>query len=77
MFGTRPEAIKLSPVVLAFRADPRFRCHVCLTAQHQQILDYVSDALELTDVPTSTAFSVCTTTVQNARPHQHGVALRA
>lgn len=39
ILGTRPEAIKLAPVILALRADPRFRCRVCVTAQHRQMLD--------------------------------------
>ena len=41
IFGTRPEAIKLAPVVLALKADPRFKCDVCVTAQHRQMLDQV------------------------------------
>ena len=41
VFGTRPEAIKLAPVVLALRADPRFDCRVCVTAQHREMLDQV------------------------------------
>ena len=41
IFGTRPEAIKLAPVVLALKADPRFDCDVCVTAQHRQMLDQV------------------------------------
>lgn len=41
IFGTRPEAIKLAPVILALRKDKRFRCRVCVTAQHRQMLDQV------------------------------------
>ncbi|WP_288487508.1 UDP-N-acetylglucosamine 2-epimerase (non-hydrolyzing) [uncultured Novosphingobium sp.] len=41
VFGTRPEAIKLFPVVHALRADPRFECVVCVSAQHRQMLDQV------------------------------------
>ena len=41
IFGTRPEAIKLFPVVHALRADPRFECVVCVSAQHRQMLDQV------------------------------------
>lgn len=33
IFGTRPEAIKLCPVVLALKADPAFDCKVCVTGQ--------------------------------------------
>src|SRR5690606_22321601 len=39
--GTRPEAIKMAPVILALRADPAFRCRVLATAQHRQMLDQV------------------------------------
>ena len=41
VFGTRPEAIKLFPVVNALKADPRFRCVVCVSAQHREMLDQV------------------------------------
>lgn len=41
VFGTRPEAIKLFPVVAALRADPRFRAVICVSAQHRQMLDQV------------------------------------
>ncbi|MGD0883694.1 MAG: UDP-N-acetylglucosamine 2-epimerase (non-hydrolyzing) [Thermodesulfovibrionales bacterium] len=41
VFGTRPEAIKLAPVVLALKADSRFDCHICVTAQHRDMLDQV------------------------------------
>lgn len=43
IFGTRPEAIKLAPVVLAMKKDPAFDCRVCATAQHRQMLDQVLD----------------------------------
>lgn len=41
VFGTRPEAIKLFPVIHALKADPRFECVVCVSAQHRQMLDQV------------------------------------
>ncbi len=41
VFGTRPEAIKLFPVVAALRDDPRFTPVVCVSAQHRQMLDQV------------------------------------
>jgi UDP-N-acetylglucosamine 2-epimerase (non-hydrolysing) len=41
VFGTRPEAIKMFPVVHALRADPRFRVRVCISAQHRGMLDQV------------------------------------
>ncbi|WP_334064096.1 non-hydrolyzing UDP-N-acetylglucosamine 2-epimerase [Alteromonas genovensis] len=41
VFGTRPEAIKMAPLVLELMADPAFDCKVCVTAQHRQMLDQV------------------------------------
>ena len=41
IFGTRPEAIKLFPVVAALRADPLFTPVVCVSAQHRGMLDQV------------------------------------
>lgn len=41
IFGTRPEAIKLFPVVGALRADARFAPVVCVSAQHRAMLDQV------------------------------------
>ena len=43
VFGTRPEAIKLFPLVAALKADPRFACTVCVSAQHRGMLDQVLD----------------------------------
>jgi UDP-N-acetylglucosamine 2-epimerase (non-hydrolysing) len=43
IFGTRPEAIKLFPVVAALKADSRFRVSVCVSAQHREMLDQVLD----------------------------------
>ena len=41
IFGTRPEAIKLFPVVHALQADLRFDARLCVTAQHREMLDQV------------------------------------
>ncbi|MGE4340854.1 MAG: non-hydrolyzing UDP-N-acetylglucosamine 2-epimerase [Pigmentiphaga sp.] len=41
IFGTRPEAIKMAPVVHALAAEPRFDSRVCVTAQHREMLDQV------------------------------------
>lgn len=43
VFGTRPEAIKMAPLILGLEADPRFESQVCITAQHRQMLDQVID----------------------------------
>ena len=41
VFGTRPEAIKLCPIVLAMKSDHRFDCRVCVTGQHKEMLQQV------------------------------------
>jgi UDP-N-acetylglucosamine 2-epimerase (non-hydrolysing) len=41
IFGTRPEAIKMAPLVNALKADNRFESYVCVTAQHRDMLDQV------------------------------------
>lgn len=48
VFGTRPEAIKMAPVVLALRSDPaHFDVRVTVTAQHREMLDQVLDHFAL------------------------------
>ncbi len=44
VFGTRPEAIKMAPLVLALKADERFEAITAVTAQHREMLD---SALEI------------------------------
>lgn len=41
VFGTRPEAIKMAPLVHALKDDPFFDTKVCVTAQHREMLDQV------------------------------------
>jgi len=41
IFGTRPEAIKMAPVVERLKNEPAFDVKVCVTAQHRQMLDQV------------------------------------
>ncbi|MBX7459970.1 non-hydrolyzing UDP-N-acetylglucosamine 2-epimerase [Qipengyuania huizhouensis] len=41
IFGTRPEAIKLFPLIHALEADSRFESRVCVSAQHRSMLDQV------------------------------------
>ncbi|OCW96336.1 non-hydrolyzing UDP-N-acetylglucosamine 2-epimerase [Alishewanella sp. HH-ZS] len=48
VFGTRPEAIKLAPLVHALSADKRFDAKVCVTAQHRQMLDQVLALFDIT-----------------------------
>jgi UDP-N-acetylglucosamine 2-epimerase len=47
VFGTRPEAIKMAPVVDALRATPGIETLVTVTAQHRQMLDQVLDLFGL------------------------------
>ncbi|WP_371743739.1 non-hydrolyzing UDP-N-acetylglucosamine 2-epimerase [Marinobacterium sp. xm-g-59] len=48
VFGTRPEAIKMAPLVHALDADQRFESRVCVTAQHREMLDQVLGLFEIT-----------------------------
>jgi UDP-N-acetylglucosamine 2-epimerase (non-hydrolysing) len=45
--GTRPEAIKLAPVIQAFRNFPNFKTHVILTGQHREMVEQVMNLFEL------------------------------
>ncbi len=47
IFGTRPEAIKLAPVVIALREHAGIDCHVCITAQHREMLDQVLEVFDI------------------------------
>ncbi len=48
VFGTRPDAVKMAPVVAALSRDPRFRCVTIATAQHREMLDEVLDLFGIT-----------------------------
>jgi UDP-N-acetylglucosamine 2-epimerase (non-hydrolysing) len=47
VFGTRPEAIKMAPVVKALQNDGAFKVKVCLTGQHREMLDQVMEIFSL------------------------------
>ncbi len=47
VFGTRPEAIKLAPVIQQLEKDPRFNSIVVVTAQHREMLDQVLDLFRI------------------------------
>ena len=47
IFGTRPEAIKMAPVVAELRKSALLSVKVCVTAQHRQILDQVLELFEI------------------------------
>lgn len=38
-FGTRPEAIKMSPLIKELKSRPYFETIVCVTGQHREMLD--------------------------------------
>lgn len=46
-FGTRPEAIKMAPLVQLLAGDPRFDSRVCVSAQHRHMLDQVLDLFRI------------------------------
>jgi UDP-N-acetylglucosamine 2-epimerase (non-hydrolysing) len=48
VFGTRPEAIKMAPLVKAFQKSDNFETKVCVTAQHREMLDQVLEFFEIT-----------------------------
>jgi UDP-N-acetylglucosamine 2-epimerase (non-hydrolysing) len=47
IFGTRPEAVKMAPVVRELARTPGIESRVCVTAQHRQMLDQVLDLFEI------------------------------
>jgi UDP-N-acetylglucosamine 2-epimerase len=48
VFGTRPEAIKMAPLVLELKKHEEIQSIVCVTAQHRQMLDQVLQAFNIT-----------------------------
>ena len=47
VFGTRPEAIKMAPVIKALKATPEIDVRICVTAQHREMLDQVLGLFEI------------------------------
>jgi len=47
IFGTRPEAVKMAPIVRLLAHTPQVESIVCVTAQHRQMLDQVLDLFEI------------------------------
>jgi UDP-N-acetylglucosamine 2-epimerase (non-hydrolysing) len=47
IFGTRPEAIKMAPVVKALEQNPAIDSRICVTAQHREMLDQVLELFNL------------------------------
>ncbi len=47
VFGTRPEAIKMAPLILKLKEEKQFQIKVCVTAQHREMLDQVLEIFEI------------------------------
>lgn len=47
VFGTRPEAIKMAPLVKTLQQSPKLEVKVCVTAQHRQMLDQVLNLFDI------------------------------
>ena len=48
VFGTRPEAIKMAPLIYELKNRPSIDCKVCVTAQHREMLDMVMRLFDIT-----------------------------
>lgn len=48
IIGTRPEAVKMGPVVQALEREPAIEARVCVTAQHREMLDQVLEIFSIT-----------------------------
>lgn len=75
VFGTRPEAIKMAPLVQKFLKNKNFITKVCVTAQHREMLDQVLDFFEITpdfDLnlmrPNQNLYSLTATIIENMKP---------
>ncbi len=75
VFGTRPEAIKMAPLVQQFLKDKNFTTKVCVTAQHREMLDQVLDFFEIVpdyDLnlmrPNQNLYSLTASIIENMKP---------
>ncbi|MAO47647.1 MAG: UDP-N-acetylglucosamine 2-epimerase (non-hydrolyzing) [Aequorivita sp.] len=75
VFGTRPEAIKMAPLVQKFLKSENFTTKVCVTAQHREMLDQVLDFFEITPdfdldlmKPNQNLYSLTATIIENMKP---------
>ena len=48
VFGTRPEAIKMAPLIKSLKAHPQMNSYTCVTAQHREMLDQALGLFEIT-----------------------------
>lgn len=75
VFGTRPEAIKMAPLVKAFELEQDFETRVCITAQHREMLDQVLEFFEITphydlDLmrPNQNLYTLTATIIESMKP---------
>jgi UDP-N-acetylglucosamine 2-epimerase (non-hydrolysing) len=82
IFGTRPEAIKMAPVILMAKSRPEFEVVVCTTGQHREMLDQVltlfgiqadedlklMEAGQTLSMLTAAAVTACTSVLEQYRP---------
>ncbi|KJJ38657.1 non-hydrolyzing UDP-N-acetylglucosamine 2-epimerase [Aequorivita vladivostokensis] len=75
VFGTRPEAIKMAPLVQKFLNNKNFITKVCVTAQHREMLDQVLDFFEIIPdfdldlmQPNQNLYSLTATIIENMKP---------
>ncbi|SRX52618.1 non-hydrolyzing UDP-N-acetylglucosamine 2-epimerase [Aequorivita sp. CIP111184] len=75
VFGTRPEAIKMAPLVQKFIENKNFDTKVCVTAQHREMLDQVLDFFEITPdfdlnlmKPNQNLYSLTASIIENMKP---------
>lgn len=75
VFGTRPEAIKMAPLVQRFLNNKNFTTKVCVTAQHREMLDQVLDFFEIIPdfdldlmQPNQNLYSLTATIIENMKP---------
>lgn len=75
VFGTRPEAIKMAPLVKKFKVDKRFKTAVCVTAQHREMLDQVLSFFDIIPdydldlmKPNQNLFSLTASIIEGLKP---------
>lgn len=75
VFGTRPEAIKMAPLVNQLKQDPAFDSRVCVTGQHREMLDQVLKLFDITPEydlaimkPGQDLYDVTTSILLNIKP---------
>lgn len=75
VIGTRPEAIKMAPLIQALKDEETINLNVCVTAQHREMLDQVLHFFEITPnydldlmKPAQNLFSLTSTIIESLKP---------